>query len=144
MKDISIRSYLDREINGRKTGQHYLVTISLENRGSSIFYGLFRKKTNEFYNYNKIYKDRTNIDELLYDSISGTPNIDYGYITIKPKETIKITLELPTANITSTIGVRSFFQLNEMYSNRPITFDNEEFDKFPVITVADENLDNLT
>lgn len=144
MKDISIRSYLDREINGRKTGHHYLVTISLENRGSSIFYGLFRKKTNEFYNYNKIYKDRTSIDEMLYDSISGTPNIDYGYITIKPKETIKITLELPTANITSTIGVRSFFQLNELYSNRPITFDNEEFDKFPVITVADENLENLT
>lgn len=143
IKDISIRSYLDREVPGRKKGQYYLVTISLENRGCSIFHGLFRKKTNEFYNYNKIYKDRTNIDETTYDSISGTPNIDYGYITIKSGETVKMTLELPSTHIESTIGVRSFFQLNELYSNRPITFDNEEFDKFPVITVADENLDNL-
>lgn len=143
MKDVSIRSYLDRGVTGGKKGQHYLVTITLENKGHCIFYGLFRKKSSEFFIHNRIYIARPNIDETLYDSISGTPNIDYGYITIKPRETVKITIELPSVYRESTVGCRTFFQINELYSNKPITFDNEEFDKFPVIAVADENLDNL-
>lgn len=144
IKDMTIKSYLDDGYTyyGKTPGNFYLITLTIENRGNAFFSGFF--PNNNHIKYDTHIKKKDFIDNpSLYDpSSSGSPATKIGIINLPPGRSTKISIPIILKDIGGFPGDgvssgRFLFYIREKWSNKFITFDNNEFDKFLVVGIPE-------